>query len=115
MSNMIDISKKITNALPMVRITDELVATVNNRKSTILNMQLMVKESQKKPKKNDDDYDELAFMEKVLDMLLGKKTVDEINKMDLPLPEYKTVFQAVMAAALGQSLEEVEKESKSFR
>lgn len=33
---VIDISMKITNQLPMVRITDDLVVTVNNRKNTIL-------------------------------------------------------------------------------
>ena len=36
---VIDISMKITNQLPMIRITEDLVVTVNNRKSTILNIQ----------------------------------------------------------------------------
>ena len=38
---VIDISMKITNQLPMIRITDDLVVTVNNRKNTILKVQAM--------------------------------------------------------------------------
>ena len=48
---VIDISMKITNQLPMIRITDDLVVTVNNRKNTILKVQAMAAESEKK----DDD------------------------------------------------------------
>ncbi len=115
MSNIIDISSKITNQLPIVKITDSIVATVNNRKSTILNMQLMIKEQEKKSKKNNEEYDELAFMEKVIAMLTSKALVDSINELDLPLPEYKMVYHAIMAAATGQSLEEVEESEKRFQ
>ena len=106
MSNIIDIRSKITNHLPIVQLTDEIIVTVNNRKSTILNMQLMIKESEKKSKKNNDEYDEIAFMEKILAMLIGKKSVDAINELDLPLPEYKMVYEEIMNAATGQSQED---------
>lgn len=43
---VIDISMKITNQLPMIRITEDLVVTVNNRKSTILNIQAMAQEAE---------------------------------------------------------------------
>lgn len=108
MGQILDISKKITNELPMVKITDELVVTVNNRKNTILNMQAMVQEAQKKAKDGDGTFDEIALMNKTLEMLIGAKAAKEIEKMDLPLPEYKVIYQAVMAAATGTSLEEVE-------
>lgn len=106
MSNIIDISSKITNQLPIVKITDDIVATVNNRKSTILNMQLLVKEQEKKAKESDDEYDELAFMDKILSMLTSPKTVKAINELDLPLPEYKIVYEAIMNAATGQKVED---------
>ena len=35
MSNIIDISSRITNQLPMVKITDDIIVTVNNRKNTV--------------------------------------------------------------------------------
>lgn len=47
-------------------------------------------------------------MDTVLRTLTNSKTVDEINSLDLPLPEYKTIFNAVMAACSGQTLEEFE-------
>ena len=62
MAQVIDITKRITNELPMVKITDEIVVTVNNRKNTILNMQAMVQEVQKKAK--DGTFDEVGLMTK---------------------------------------------------
>jgi len=109
MSNIIDISGKITNQLPVVKITDEIIVTVNNRHSTIMSMQLLIKEQEKASKENGDEYDEMAFMDRVLSMLIGQKSVDAINVLDLPLPEYKIVYQGVMSAATGQSQEEVDK------
>ncbi|MBQ7775302.1 MAG: hypothetical protein IJ379_05215 [Lachnospiraceae bacterium] len=107
MAQIIDITGKITNELPMVRITEQLVVTVNNRKNTILNMQAMVQETQKKSE--DGTFDEVALMNKTLCMLIGEKAVTEIEEMDVPFPEYKIIYQAVMAAATGSELEEVEK------
>ncbi len=106
MAQIIDITKRITNELPMVKITDDIVVTVNNRKNTILNMQAMVQEVQKKSK--DGTFDEVGLMTKSLEMLIGAKATKEVEDMDLPLPEYKVVYQAVMAAATGSTLEEVE-------
>lgn len=64
---VIDISMKITNQLPMIRITEDLVVTVNNRKSTILNIQAMAQEAE-----NKENKDDMAFMIKGLEMLVGK-------------------------------------------
>ena len=48
---VIDISMKITNQLPMIRITEDLVVTVNNRKNNILCVQAMASEAEKKVKR----------------------------------------------------------------
>lgn len=66
---VIDISMKITNQLPMVRITDDLVVTVNNRKNTILNVQVMAAEAEKKK----DSDNEMGFITKALKCLLAKR------------------------------------------
>ena len=95
MAQIYDISMKITNELPKLVITQDLIVTVNNRKSTILNIQAMVKEAEKK------GTDEIDFMDKALAMLIGEKNAEEINKMDLPLPEYKEVYQTIMNVATG--------------
>lgn len=61
---VIDISMKITNQLPMIRITEDITVTVNNRKSTILNIQAMAQEAE-----NKENKDDMAFMIKGLEML----------------------------------------------
>ena len=105
MAQIIDITSRITNELPMVRVSDSLVITVNNRKNTIMNMQAMINETQKKAAEDKDGFDELKMMRASMDMLIGKKSADEVEALDLPFPEYKLVYQAVMAAATGNSIE----------
>lgn len=95
---VIDISMKITNQLPMIRITEDLVVTVNNRKSTILNIQAMAQEAENK--------DDMAFMIKGLEMLVGKDASDKIEALDLPIPEYKEMYNTIMQVAMGTYGEE---------
>lgn len=101
-----DISMKITNELPKLTITEQLTVTINNRKSTVLNIQAMQKQMEKKAKEavekgKDPEDDSMKFMTKSLEQLIGAKNVKEIEEMDLPLPEYKEVFQAIMNIATG--------------
>lgn len=98
---IIDISMKITNQLPMIRITEDLVVTVNNRKSTILNIQAMAQEAE-----NKENKDDMAFMIKGLEMLVGKDASDKIEALDLPIPEYKEMYNAIMQVAMGTYGEE---------
>lgn len=98
---VIDISMKITNQLPAIRITEDLIVTVNNRKSNILNIQAMAKEAE-----NKEDVDETAFMNKGLEMLIGKGDSDKIESLDLPLPEYKEMYNTIMQVAMGTYGEE---------
>lgn len=99
---MIDISMKITNQLPMLRVTDDIIVTINNRKSTILNIQAMAKEIEKKK----DDVEDMAFMTKGLEMLIGKDATDKIEALDLPIPEYKEMYNTIMGIAVGTYGEE---------
>ena len=98
---VIDISMKITNQLPMIRITEDLVVTVNNRKSTILNIQAMAQEAE-----NKENKDDMAFMIKGLEMLVGKDASDKIEALDLPIPEYKGMYNTIMQVAMGTYGEE---------
>lgn len=99
MAKIYDISMKITNELPKMQITDDLIVTVNNRHSTILNIQAMLMEAEK----NDDT--EAMTMDKALTLLIGQKSAEKINAMDLPINEYKTVYEAVMKVAQGIDIE----------
>ena len=42
-------------------------------------------------------------------MLAGAKSAKAIEELDLPMPEYKVVYHAIMAAATGTSLEDVDR------
>lgn len=101
MGQLIDISAKITNELPCIKITSELVATVNNRKSTVLCIQAMADEAERKRKQGEEVSDD-NFMKKTLEMLVGKKNSDAIEELDLPIPEYKELFQTIMNVATGE-------------
>ncbi len=111
MSNIVDISARITNALPMVRISDTLCVTVNNRKSTVLNVQAMVNEFSRKEAEREKEAaekgeifepkHEMVMMNKVLEMLIGQKNTEEIEKMDLPVSEYHLVYMTIMNCATG--------------
>ncbi|MDE7309579.1 MAG: hypothetical protein K2N61_13150 [Lachnospiraceae bacterium] len=106
-NNMFDISQKITNKLPTLKITEDIICTVNNRKSNVLNVQAMVRQMEKK-NEEDEEEDKFAVMQKSLEMLIGAKDAKRIEEMDLPITEYTDIFQAVMAASQGKTLEELD-------
>ena len=101
---VIDISMKITNQLPMIRITEDLVVTVNNRKNNILCVQAMASEAEKKAGEDGDNG--IGFIVKAIEMLVGKEAADKIENMDLPLPEYKEMYNTIMSVATGTYGEE---------
>lgn len=106
-NNMFDISQRITNKLPVLRITEDFTCTVNNRKSNVLNVQAMVRQMEKKNEDEGEEEDKFAVMQKSLEMLIGKDEAKKIEEMDLPITEYTDIFQAVMAASQGKTLEEL--------
>lgn len=104
-----DISKRITNELPQLKITEDIICTVNNRTQTIINVQAMMQEVEME--KNGKEKDDFASMQKALEMLVGEKKAKEIEELNLPIPEFILVFRSVMAVAQGKTLEEMEAES----
>lgn len=106
MAKIYDISMKITNELPAMKITDEILVTVNNRHSTILNIQAMIMEAEKK------ESNETEIMDKALNLLIGEKKTEEINALDLPINEFKEVYAAVMKVAQGIDIDAEETPSK---
>lgn len=106
-----DISMYITNKLPKLVINEDLIVTVNNRKSAVLNVQAMIMEFEKKASDKEMNVAELEskMMEKALQMLVGEANADKIEALDLPLPEYKKIFDTIMAAAQGIEPEELNK------
>lgn len=92
---LIDISMKITNTLPVLKITDELTVTINNRKSVVLNLQAMAKQLEEER----DEQTQLVFMNKALNMLIGEKNTHAVEDMDLPMPEYRIIYETILSIA----------------
>lgn len=104
--SMIDISTKLTNDKPKIKISEDKVYTVNNSKNAVL----IVNQKMSKANKN-----EFELIDEALEILLGKEAVKDIEKMDISVSNYKTIFIAVMAAVSGESYEETEARFQSSK
>ena len=97
MAKHIDISSRITLEKPTVTFCGKTYE-VNNTKNTMLLLQQYMSE----------DHGDIETVGRTLEMLLGKDAAAELDALNLPLDEIKTVFIAVMAAASGEDYEEAE-------
>lgn len=98
MAKHIDISSKITLEKPTVAFCGKSYE-VNNGKNTMLLLQQYMEE---------DGHGDVDRLSHTLEMLLGKAAAKELDALDLPLDDLKTVYLAVMAAATGADFEETE-------
>ncbi|MEG0495607.1 MAG: hypothetical protein RR579_06340 [Eubacterium sp.] len=98
MARVIDITSKLKNEAPVVKIGDKEYE-VDNHKDTMLALA-------EKPQEPEGMAKEI---DKTLECLLGKKALEEINAIGLRMPDLKVVFIAVMAAASDEEYEVVEK------
>lgn len=99
MAKVFDISSRITNELPCLKITDEIVVTINNRTKTVLCVQALARENEEKEDKEKKlSEDELII--KALEILIGKKKTSEIQELDLPITEFKAIYSAIMEIAI---------------
>lgn len=102
MAQLYDISAKITNELPTLKVTEDIICTVNNRKSNVLNVQVMLAERERKQDEQEDNpVQEFENMQAALKLLIGEKNATAIDELDLPVNEYTELFRAIMAAAQG--------------
>ena len=93
------IKDRIANERPTVEITDDLILTVDNSFKKVLAMQEEL---------TSDKYkSDAERMLGVLNSLLKKEDVKAIEKLDLPFNEFLVVVQTIIAAASGQSLDEI--------
>ena len=99
MTKTIDISGKLTNDRPVLKLAEGKEYPVDNRKNTVFEMQKHMEEYE------GSDLDRVWI---ALSMLLGEAAAKEIDDMDLSFDGYQTVFIAASAAALGEEFEVVE-------
>lgn|GEM_PF-2714159 len=92
---MIDISEKLSNARPVVKVNDKLIFTVNDEKNNVLKMQYILK--------NDGEDDDIKKLNAALTLLIGKENTQKLDC--LSFGDYVKVATAVIAAALGMEEE----------
>ena len=96
MSKVYDLTGRIDNEKPVIKIGDKEFKVNDNHKLVILVQTEMEKKS---------DIETFTF---VFNKLLGEKAAKEIEDMELSFAATKTLFIAVMAAAAGEEFEKVE-------
>ena len=120
---------KISNQLPVVVITDDLTVSVNNRVDNMLLVRKYINDKQKEIAEADikraageeaPDIEETELMYGTLNLLVGKSNSEKVRELNLPIPEFKMVYTAIMAAAQGKDpetldLEEDEEEKPGFQ
>lgn len=100
MPKVIDISSKLTNQRPTLKLSEDKIYEIDNSKNTVLIMNQKMEESNL----NDPDA-----IDTILELLLGKQAVKDINKLNPPMPDLITIFIGVMAGALGEDFDTVER------
>lgn len=99
MAKTIDISGRLTNERPKLKLGKDLVFEVDNRKNTIFLVDTIAESR---------DLDDNQKMSDVLGLLLGEEAVQQIEKLDLSFAAYQYVFIAAMATATEEEIEVVE-------
>ena len=100
MSKIIDISAKLTNERPKLKLAEDKIYEIDDRKNTILKMNQEMQNA---------DINDLDFIDEMIEMLLGKKAAKEINEMNLSISNYQSIMIAIMAAITGEEYEVAEK------
>lgn len=99
MAKTIDLSAKLDNSRPLIKIAEGKIYEVDNRKNTVLLMDQKLKAA------GDGD---IEAIEEIIRVTLGEEAAKEIEAMDLPLASYSKIVIAIMAAISEESFEDVE-------
>lgn len=103
MAKIIDISAKLTNERPQLKLSADKVYDIDDRKNTVILLNQKMK---------DSDTNDIEAMDEMITIVLGDEAAKEINDMGLSISSYQTIMVAIMAAMTG---EEYEKAEERFR
>lgn len=99
MSKIIDISAKLTNERPKLKLAEDKIYDIDDRKNTIIQLN---------QKMQDADLNDLNVIDDMIVTVLGEKAAKEINDMNLPIVAYQSILIAIMAAVTGEEYETAE-------
>lgn len=99
MAKTIDISAKLTSERPKLKLAEDKIYEIDDRKNTILKLTQKMKSA---------DIEDIAFIDEIIEMTLGKKVAKEIDKLELSMIDHQNIMIAIMAAVTGESFEVTE-------
>jgi len=99
MSKIIDISAKLTNERPRLKLAEDKIYDIDDRKNTIILLN---------QKMQGSDTNDLDAIDEMIGVVLGEEAAKEINEMNLPMAAYQSIMIAIMAAVTGEEYEAAE-------
>lgn len=99
MSKIIDISAKLTNERPQLKLAEDKIYDIDDRKNTIILLN---------QKMQGSDINDLDAIDEMIAVVLGEEAAKEINEMNLPMAAYNSIMIAIMAAVTGEEYEVAE-------
>lgn len=99
MGKTIDLSQKLDNSRPLIKVAEGKIYEVDNRKNTVLKLDQKIGAA---------GQGDIAAIEEIIAVLLGKEAAKEIEEMDLSINSYIQIIIAIMAAIADESFEVAE-------
>ena len=99
MSKIIDISAKLTNERPKLKLAEDKIYDIDDRKNTIIILNQKMKNS---------NVNDIEAIDEMLNIILGEDAAKEIDEMNLPIIALQTIMVAIMAAVTGEDYEAAE-------
>ncbi|CAK7070233.1 hypothetical protein [Tissierella sp.] len=99
MGKIIDISAKLTNERPKLKLAEDKIYDIDDRKNTIILLNQKMQSS---------DMNDLDAIDEMIGVVLGEEAAKEINDMNLPMAVYQSIMVAIMAAVTGEEYEAAE-------
>lgn len=108
MARVYDIISRLENGnqKPVVKIDAEHEFKINNSKAAAFKIMALA---------DDENMKEDERLESIIKVGLGKEAFEYIESLDLSMPNYNLIINAIMAAIGDVSIEEIEEESKKAK
>lgn len=106
MARVYDIISRLENGnqKPVVKIDADHEFKINNSKAAAFRMMALM---------NDNNAKELENLEEIIKIGLGKEAFEYIETLNLSMPNYNLIINAIMAAIGDVDIEEIEIEAEA--
>ena len=103
MGRFYNIAGRMDNSKSDVKIDEDHIFKINTNKAVGLEIDSIYK---------DDNLGNFEKMDQVIKAALGKEAFEYIESLELNIPSYAVIVNAIMAALSDSELEEIEKAAK---